>query len=301
MIDPVLKYASYLGGRDRSGERDRGRPVVESLRDRTDFSTDFDTHGTQFGSGGVDAFVAEVSPGATQQLVFSTYLGGSHNDGGNGIALDAAGNVYMAGYTISTNYPPSSPCQTANAGSNDAVLTKLAPGGGSLVYSTYLGGTVTDIATAIAVDATGAAYVTGYTSSQNFPIGPASVQSTFGGDYDAFVTKFDPTGATHVYSTWLGGGRYDQPNGIALDASKQAYVTGQTNSTTGLSPGAPLLPAGGGHYDGFLSVLNAGGTGWCTAPSSAARPRYGMAVAVDATGAAYVAGYTSSTAAEGFR
>ena len=145
--------------------------------------------------------------------------------------------------------------------SNEDGLTKLAPGGGSLVYSIALGGTVTDIATAIAINATGAAYVTGYTSSQNFPIGPASVQSTFGGGYDAFVTKFDPTGATHVYSTWLGGGSYDQPNGIALDASKQAYVTGQTNSTTGLSPGAPLLPAGGGQYNGFLSVLNAGGTG----------------------------------------
>ena len=158
--------------------------------------------------GNDDAFVTKLNPTGTA-LVYSTYLGGTSDDYGYGIAVDTAGNAYVTGYTASTNFPttPGAFQTTYGGGSDDAFVTKLNPTGTALVYSTYLGGTDSDGGYGIAVDSAGNAYVTGYTASTNFPTTPGAFQTTFGGNGDAFVTKLNPTGTALVYSTYLGGTR----------------------------------------------------------------------------------------------
>ena len=141
-------------------------------------------------------------------LVYSTYLGGSGNDVGNGIAVDAAGNAYVTGYTDFDRLPDHSraPFQSDHAGGTcDAFVAKLNATGSGLVYSTYLGGSGKDKGQGIAVDAAGNAYVTGTTASTNFPTTPAAFQPTFSGGDDAFVTKLNAAGSALVYSTYLGG------------------------------------------------------------------------------------------------
>src|SRR5262249_45385721 len=141
-------------------------------------------------------------------LVYATYLGGHGVDNGLGIAVDGQGSAYVTGSTTSSDFPTLSAAQATNAGATDAFVTKLAPAGNALVYSTYLGGAATDQGFAIAVDAAGAAYVAGEVRSANFPT-LSPLQGSFqGGADDAFVTKFNAAGS-RVYSTYLGGGGDD--------------------------------------------------------------------------------------------
>src|SRR5207247_6974531 len=141
---------------------------------------------------------------------------GTGLDEGTGNAVDAAGNAYVTGFTGSTNFPTTlGVYQTAYAGSFDTFVTKLNPLGTSLVYSTFLGGSGFDESDGIAVDAAGNAYVVGGTQSTNFPTTPGAFQTTYGGgDFDAFVTKVNPTGSGLVYSTYLGGNGKDVGFGI---------------------------------------------------------------------------------------
>jgi hypothetical protein len=137
-------------------------------------------------------------------LTYSTYLGGSRGDTGAGVAVDAAGNAYVTGYTSSADFPttPSAPQTTYGGGSYDAFVAKLNPTGTALIYSTYLGGSGEDIGYGIAVDAAGEAHVTGSTGSTNFPTTTGAFRTTYGGgSYDAFVAKLNPTGTALVYST----------------------------------------------------------------------------------------------------
>jgi hypothetical protein len=141
---------------------------------------------------------------------FSTYLGGSQSDDGTAIAVDSAGSAYITGDTFSTDFPTASPEQSANAGNGDAFVTKFNPAGNALIYSTYLGGSNTDVAYAIALDTAGDAYVAGYTQSTNFPVDNA-FQGTLGGAgaTNAFVTKLTASGSALSYSTYLGGNNAD--------------------------------------------------------------------------------------------
>ncbi|TMG77584.1 MAG: hypothetical protein E6H80_00745, partial [Betaproteobacteria bacterium] len=174
-------------------------------------------------------------------LSYSTYLGGSGHDFGQGIAVDAHGNAYVTGHTSSTNFPTTlGAFQIAFAGGSDAVVTKLNPDGSALVYSTYLGGSNggngtggadTNEGAGIAVDADGNAYVTGFTGANDFPTTPGAFQSAFAGGWDAFVTKLNPTGSALVYSTYLGGSFLDGGSGIAVDSNGNTYVTGETQSS----------------------------------------------------------------------
>ena len=163
-------------------------------------------------------------------LLYSTYLGGSGDEIGYDIALDATGNMYIAGSTTSTNFPTAGAFQsTAPGGTLDGFVTKLNPAGTALVYSTYLGGSGTDTALAIAVDSAGNAYVTGVTISDTFPTVNA-FQGTRGGNSDTFVTKLNAAGSALVYSTYLGGSSAESGFGIAVDSAGNAYVTGPTGS-----------------------------------------------------------------------
>ena len=187
-------------------------------------------------------------------LLYSTYLGGNSTDQGNGIAVDAAGNAYVTGSTGSPNFPTVNPAQRALGGSSTVFVTKLSAAGSSLLYSTYLGGSLDDQGSGIAVDTAGNAYVTGSTFSTNFPtVNP--VQATHGGGLaDAFVTKLSAAGSSLLYSTYLGGNEHDQGFGIAVDAAGSAYVTGYTDSPN--FPTANPLQAMFGGRDAFVTKLS---------------------------------------------
>ena len=227
-------------------------------------------------------------------LIYSTYLGGSGPDTAYGLAVDSSGNAYLTGSTQSANFPTANPFQAAIAGGVDVFVTKLNATGSALVYSTYLGGSGFDLGTGIAVDSAGNAYVTGYTSSANFPTA-GSIQPTFGGgNDDAFVAKLDPSGSVLVYSFYLGGSDDDFGHGIAVDSSGNAYVTGSTKSTN-FPIVNPLQPANAGSSDAFVTKVSSDGSrlvystflGGSGADS-------GQGIAVDASGNAYVTGYTFS-------
>ncbi len=163
-------------------------------------------------------------------LAYSTYLGGSSFDESFGIAIDSSGATYVTGQTESPDFKTLNPFQGVLKGSINAFVTKLSPAGNTLIYSTYLGGTVFDNGSDIAVDSSGAAYVTGTTRSPDFPT-QNPIKGVLTGQEDAFVTKLSPAGNTLVYSTYLGGSSLDEGAGIAVDNSGSAYVTGSTFSS----------------------------------------------------------------------
>jgi hypothetical protein len=234
-------------------------------------------------------------------LKYATYLGGTGGDVAYGIAVDSSGNAYITGTTTSSNFPTLAGEQGSNAGSGDAFVTKLNTDGSALVYSTFLGGLGTDTASAIAISA-GDAFITGSTTSSNFPVYPPSTannpafQTTYGGNGDAFISQLNSAGDTLVYSSYLGGHGADFGQGIAVDTSGNAYVTGSTQSNdfpTTLSPyqGAP---AGGG--DAFVSKVNFDGSALIYSTYlGGLQADVGQAITVDSSGNAYVAGYTFST------
>ena len=200
-----------------------------------------------------NSFVTRLNPAGTA-LIYSTYLGGTgYDNDAIAIAVDSQSNAYITGYTNSADFPvtPGAFQTTNNASSpaKSAFVTKLNASGAALIYSTYLGGSIPkgdnatpgSQCTAIVVDSQGGVYVTGYTSSADFPVTSGAFQTTNNttGGNNAFVTRFDVTGAALIYSTYLGGAAYDNANAIALDIQGNAYVAGYTNSTDfPITPGA---------------------------------------------------------------
>ena len=184
-------------------------------------------------AGGSDAFITRLSSDGNT-LLFSTYLGGgggstSYPETGQGIALDAQGDACVVGVTSSSDFPLSNALQPQLLGELDAFVAKVNSSGG-LLYSTYLGGSGVDIGNAIAVDASGAAYVAGYTYSTDFPVA-GGLQTALGGDCDAFLAKLSPNGAVLLYATYLGGNGSDTATGVALDPSGNVYLSGWTFSS----------------------------------------------------------------------
>lgn len=206
VIDPVLAYSTYLGG---SGSEFSGAVAVSTTGQPcvvgTTMSSDFPTANPLQASpaGSADVVVARLDATGSA-LVYSTFLGGSGNDFAQAVALDSAGNAYVVGHTASANFPTSSPLQGARSGATDGFVAKLSADGQSLAYSTYLGGSGLETASAVAVDGSGNAYVGGNTSSTDWPTASPLQLANAGGD-DAFVAKLNGTGSALVYSTYLGG------------------------------------------------------------------------------------------------
>jgi Beta-propeller repeat len=230
------------------------------------------------------------------KLDYSTYLGGSGQDVGTGIAVDSSGAAYVTGYTTSTNFPRTSGAhENGNDGSYDAFVTKLNPSGTGLIFSTYVGGSADDRGFGIAVDTAGAAYVTGDTTSTNFPTTTAAYQPAHRGASDAFVAKLKPDGAGLEYATYLGGSLTDRGFGIAVDSSGAAYVTGVTGSSNFPTTAAAYQPAHRGASDVFVTKLNSSGTGLAYSTYlGGAGQDIGKAIAIDPDGAAYLTGDTTS-------
>ncbi len=230
-------------------------------------------------------------------LTYSTYLGGSGNDQGWGIAVDGGGNAYIAGFTASTNFPTTGPAQAANAGGSfDVLVTKLNAAGTARVYSTYLGGSGSDQGIAVAVDSSGRAYVTGLTASTNFPRVNA-FQNALGGSNDVFFLRLNAAGNALEYSTYLGGTGNDQGLGVAADANGNGHVTGITSGS--FTTKVPVQSAyGGGTFDAFVAKFNPATSGaaslvYSTYHGGSTEDR-GQGIAVDGSGNAYVAGFSNS-------
>ena len=295
VIDPVLVYSTYLGGSNSDFANDvavddQGFLYVTGGTDSTAFPLQNPLNAAN--GGGRDAFVTKINP-AGNAVVYSTYLGGSGSDWGMGIAVDSAHNIYVAGSTNSANFPMASPVQAANGGGWDGFVTKINSTGGSLAYSTYLGGSRDDYIFGIALDGQLSAYVTGQTTSANFPTaGP--LQAVFGGVSDAFVTKYSSAGTQLSYSTYLGGSGGDAAERIAVDNLGNASITGATNSTN-FPTAAPLQAANGGGVDAFVSKLNASGAALTYSTYLGGTDTdWATDIALDGQGTAFLTGYTLS-------
>jgi hypothetical protein len=295
----ALVYATYLGG---SGYDSGSSIAVDSFGNAyvTGYtnSTNFPTANAlqpAYGGGIYDAFVAKLNA-AGSALVYSTYLGGSVEDRGQGIAVDSSGNAYVTGCTNSTNFPTASPLQANSGGGRDAFVAKLNAVGSALVYSTYLGGSGDDRGNGIAADSSGNAYVTGGITSANFPTaGPLQATNGGGVGWDAFVSKLNAAGSALVYSTYLGGDGEDSGDGIAVDSSGNAHVTGYTYSSN-FPTASPLQATLSGVSDAFVAKLNAAGSAlvYSTYLGGSGYDN-GYGIAVDSSGNVYVMGSTSST------
>jgi uncharacterized repeat protein (TIGR01451 family) len=231
-------------------------------------------------------------------LRYSTYLGGSGNDIGWGIAVDGSGNAYVTGETASTNFPTTPGANQTYGGNTDAFVAKLNPSGSGLIYSTYLGGSVGDVGRNIAVDSSGNAYVTGYTNSADFPTTPGANQTTYGGNTDAFVAKLDSSGSGLVYSTYLGGSQYDVGTIMAVDGSRNVHVIGGTDSSDfPITPGAyQTTNNADGADSAFIAKLNPSGSDLAYSTYlGGTHYAFGRGIAVDSSGNAYVTGSTSAT------
>ncbi len=315
-IDPVLFYSSFLGGSGLDEGNDigvdgAGNAYITGRTQSPNFPVSNAAQSTRVGTE--DVFVTKFSADGSA-LVYSTYLGGtegSNDEAGHGIAVDSSGNAYVTGETGATNFPTTPGAFKTTKGSGvDAFVTKLSPSG-ALVYSTYLNGSAAGFNTigrAIAVDAAGNAYVTGFTGNSTFPL-VNPFQSTIGGTGSAFITKFNPAGSALVYSTLLGTGG-EVGRSIKVDSAGSAYVVGSTRSTTFpvLNAFQPAYAGGTNTFDVFVTRLNPagsalvystyfGGTGDDIAGSSAAQAASaaGQGLAIDDFGNAYVTGSTTST------
>ncbi len=232
-----------------------------------------------------------------QVMDYSTYLGGADVDQGSAIAVDSSGSAYVTGSTDSADFPVTPGAfQTTLAVSPDAYVTKLSPDGTSLVYSTYIGGSDSDQGTGIAVDGNGSAYITGDTSSTDFPVTLGAFSGSLGGFDDAFVTKLSADGTSLLYSTYLGGSGGDSGAGIAVDQAGSAYVAGLTDSANLPVTAGSAQTTVGGSSDAFVSKISTDGTSlvYSTYLGGSDIEEVG-GVAVDATGSAYVSGRTQST------
>jgi hypothetical protein len=344
VVDPVITYSTYLGGSGEigSGYGDTANAIAVDragnayLAGRT-YSMDFPLAGpvqskNKAGASGT-AFVAKLNAEGSA-LLYATYLGGSGDDFANAIAVDAKGCAYVAGTTLSKDFPVVRPLQRELRGyvGSNGFVAKLDPAGHTLVYSTYLGGGTED-ATAIAVDGDGSAYVAGNTRSADFPIVHAFQKIWKGGGSDpsaqswpdgtpigkrqstpadralvnAFVAKLAPAGDSLVYSTFLGGsGRNgnkntahssdgDQANAIAVDAAGNAYVAGSTSSDD-FPILHPLQARNRSGITGFVTKLDAAGKAlvWSTFLGGRAPGDKVNAITLDDAGNVYVGGVTHS-------
>jgi len=307
IIDPYLDFSTYLGG----NREDRGYAVAVDSSGGV-----YVTGGTQsvdfpyqpskspyqmFPEGGLDAFVTKIDPDGLA-LNYSTYLGGRYDDVGNGIAVNESGYAYVTGYTLSTNYPINKSFQMNKSGGctmcsdADAFISVLNPEGDGLEFSSFLGGNMTDIGQAIALNRSGTAVLAGYTGSYDFPNTTGAYDRVLNGTWDAFVTGVSYDGATSKidFSTYLGGGKTDKAFGIAIGPTDDIYITGLTQSTSFPTRlwKQKLLS---GDQDAFVTHLFPDASDLNSSTYLGGFDNEcGNDIAVDSTGAMYVTGFTRS-------
>ncbi len=333
VIDPTLTYATYLGG----NSTDYGLGIAVDSSGNTYLTGLTSSSAATFGpttgafqttlAGSTDVYVTKLNAAGTARL-YSTYIGGTGDDRAFGVAVDASGNAYVTGWTASTNFPTTAgaPQTTFGGGTFDGFVTKLNAAGNALVYSTYLGGNGDENASgignnavssidgaAIAVDSAGNAWLTGMTTSTNFPTVNA-FQTAHAADSfnrDAFVTRVNAAGTAFDFSSYLGGTSDDRGQGIAVDSSGKAYVTGAEVSATGAVGSGNFPTTTGafqttnkGSWDVYVAKIDPTLTGAATLVYSTLLGSniddYGQAIAVDSAGNAYVTGLANGSASVPF-
>lgn len=263
-----LLYGTFLGGADGFDTgvgivvSDNGNAYITGRTNSNDFPTTpgaFDTSHNGLGSN--DAFVTQLNATGTA-LIYSTFLGGLAHDGGAGVALDEAGNVYITGSTASTNFPTTPGAfDTSNNGNNDVFVAKLNPTGSALIYSTFLGSDGGEGASGIVVDADGNAIIGGSTESSTFPTTSGAYDTTFNGVRDVFITRLTADGSALLFSTFLGGDNYEGGGKIALGPAESVYVTGTTWSADfPVTPGAFDVAYNSNANDAFFVQLDQAGS-----------------------------------------
>jgi aldose sugar dehydrogenase len=304
VIDPTLVYATYLGG---SGD-DLGSSIAVDSNNNiyiagTTSSANFPSHNGAFGTnaGLADIFVTKIDA-AGANIIYSTYVGGSGLDRGDGLTIDNSGNAYVVGRvdSSSTNFPATTGSfgPSYRGGDFDGVVFKLNPQGNGLVYAGFLGGEENDSTEGVAVDASGVAYVTGGTKSVAFPTTGNGYQTNRGGDTDAYLAKINAAGSALLYSTYLGGSGTDRGSGVAIDGNGNAYLAGFAGSADFPTENAFQNDFGGG-FDAFVAQIDTKQSGLdslvlCSYLGGIGDDKaYGIAIDSTATNI-YVAGQTSS-------
>ena len=330
VIDPILSFSTYFGGNDQEIARaiavdNSGNIYIAGQTLSTTFTNvpaGAQTGSFMGGTGPGDAFVAKLNPTNANPLVFLTYVGGSGGDSATSIAVDTNhnNNVYITGVTDSPDFPNTngifkqirSKYSSGGFYYGEAFVAVLTNNGSAFVYSTYLGGYGQDQGTGIAVDETGNAYVTGWTSSTNLPVTNSlppyvamqtNMLCTNSIYYNAnvFVAEIAAGGTTLKYCSYFGGHNYDKATGIALDSANNIYVTGYTDSTNFpvtnaiskyLNGNTNVTPA----FDAFVAKFQPGFTGlvYSTFIGGSGADQ-GNAIAVDGVGNTYIVGQTYST------
>jgi hypothetical protein len=298
----VIGYSTFLGG----GGQDFGRSIavdgdgsayVAGVTDSPNYKVTAGAFDTTH-NGVADAFVTKLNPTGTS-LSYSTYLGGGATDEGKALAVDGLGRVFVTGKTLSGNFPTtlSAYDKTHSPNASDVFVAKLNSAGSALVYSTYLGGGGEDVASGVAVDGGGSAYVTGYTNSTDFPVTRGALQTAAAAYNNAFVTKVNSSGSGLQYSTYLGGSSQDSGSSIKVNGAGEAYVTGSTSSADFPVTFNAYDDTFNGGPDAFLLKLTPAAL---TDPSAAtflggSMTDAGIALDIGINGDAYVAGRTHST------
>lgn len=305
VVDPGVAWSTYLGG---SGADDAygvasdvsGNVYIVGCTGSTNYPTTTGVYQATKAAG-LDVVVTKLRSNGTS-VMWSTCIGGAGDDFGRGIALDASGNIYITGNTASADFPTTSGAysRSLHQGVFDGFVTKLSSSGNSLVYSTYVGASWDDYPRGIAVDATGAATIAGFTNSVDWPTTAGAVKATrtpsmFDGA-DGFVVKLNAAGSGLVYSTYLGtNGGTDEIFALALDALGRANVTGWTVSSTFPTTTGAFSRTAMGQHDVFVTRLNATGTGYAFSTFLAGTgydEAFGIAVGAD--DGVYVTGRTTS-------
>jgi hypothetical protein len=301
----TILYSTYLGGTGADDGRaialdGNGNIYVTGVATSTNFPTKNPIQAAH-GGGTFDAFVAKLNA-AGNALVYSTYLGGGNFDVAMGIAVDPTGIAYVMGSTFSNNFPTKNALQPTYGGAGDAFVTKIAPDGASLVYSTYLGGSAAESNDGtngqfggIAADTAGNAYVTGYTESTNFPTSNPFQATKSAGVRTAFVTKIKPDGSGFGYSSFLGGAAYGSGFAIAVDSSGSAFVAG-SSTDGGVGTAGAFQQHTVSTNDAFVAKVKPDGTGYAWFTYVGGHGDDGAAgIALDASGNVSIAGYSAST------
>lgn len=300
----ALVFSTYLGGDFNdlgSGIAldPAGYVYVTGYTHSTNFPATSNAFQRSF-AGIEDVFVAKFAPGGSP-LVYATFLGGTNTDEGDGIVADAQGCAYVTGSTLSTGFPLTTNASRTNSSNFEAFVTKLGPYGSNLLYSTFLGGTNADYGYRITLDSLNNAYVTGTSSSPDFPNTPVygltSGTTSNSLNYDAFLARLDSSGRL-VFSTLFGGGNTDAGWDLAVDPDGRAFVVGITSSTNFpvFDPFGLFATTNSGGRDVFVTAFNTNGlavrySGYLGGKGN----DFGYGIAVDAESSAYITGLTYST------
>ena len=292
----ALVFATYLGGSGDDAANSvavdgQGNAYVVGFTKSSDFPI---TPNALSGTNGPGVFVTKVNASGTG-LIYSTILPGA--GAANAVGVDASGNAYIAGATADPNFPVTTGALQVRFGGGslygDGFLCKLNAAGTALIYATYLGGSGADVITGLAVDTSGGAYVTGQSTSLDFPITPGAVDTRPTGKsyyWDAFVARINATGSHLVYAARLAGSLNDEPTSIAINSTGNAFITGETQSTDYPRTSGAYLPPIGPIGGAFVTVLTSDGTALVYSTSSGGGS--GNGIFVDTAGDAFVTGAT---------